>query len=401
MTALQKLQLRASEIKTRLADLASVDGTLSDEQRSELDALVSESKDVEKRSQALLVAGDGPEGTETRTDDDAEGRELRQLMRRVDVGEIVDCTIAQRGTTGAEAELQTHFRLDANQVPADLLIGDLETRDVTPGATNTGRTQDSIIQPVFAKSCLSYLGIPTPRVGVGERTFPLLSTRPTIGGPHDDSTSVDETTGAFTTKELSPERLQASFEYRWRDGLRFAGMDNALRQALSSGLMEALDKEALAGDNGLLNGTNLADHTVNAVDTFTVLVSNLGYNRVDGRFASDTDELKLLMGTGTYAFAATLYNEPDAVNALNHLREYVGGIKVSAFVPAVASDKQNVLIRRGMRRDAILPIWQNVDLIVDRVTKAKTGEIVLTAMLAMNFAVIRPDGFYKQQTQHA
>ena len=74
--------------------------------------------------------------------------------------------------------------------------------------------------------------------------FPVLTTRPTVGGPHTDSTSVDETTGAFSADVLQPSRFQASFFWRRTDGARF-GRDwvSLLRRALSAGLSEALDSK--------------------------------------------------------------------------------------------------------------------------------------------------------------
>ena len=42
------------------------------------------------------------------------------------------------------------------------------------------------------------------------------------------------------------------------------GMDAALRENLSMGLADGLDKAIIAGTNGLLTGTNLADHNGSA-----------------------------------------------------------------------------------------------------------------------------------------
>ena len=48
------------------------------------------------------------------------------------------------------------------------------------------------------------------------------------------------------------------------------------------------------------------------------------------------------------------------------------GVRVSAHVPAVASNKQNNVIRLGMRRDMVAPIWEGITLLPDEITKAKT-----------------------------
>ena len=79
----------------------------------------------------------------------------------------------------------------------------------------------------------------------------------------------------------------------------------------------------------------------------------------------------------------------------------VADVRVSNHVPAVASHKQNVLIRRGMRQDFVAPVWEGVTLIVDEITQAKEGEVILTAVMLYATKLLRADGFYKQQTQHA
>ena len=51
--------------------------------------------------------------------------------------------------------------------------------------------------------------------------------------------------------------------------------------------------------------------------------------------------------------------------AASELDRLTGGVRVSAHVPAVASTKQNNIIRLGMRRDMISPIWEGLTLIPD------------------------------------
>ena len=78
-----------------------------------------------------------------------------------------------------------------------------------------------------------------------------------------------------------------------------------------------------------------------------------------------------------------------------------GGVKVSAHVPAVSGNKQNAIVRRGMRRDYVAPVWQGVSLIPDEISLAANGQIKLTAVMLYAAKLLRSAGFYKQQTQHA
>lgn len=395
MTALQKLNIRASDIRLKLSELASAEGELSDEQRSEIGKLKAEYQDIETRSQALTIAGDAE--PEPEPVDDAEGRELRSLIDNSDVGLIVDAALSKGIVDGETRELQEHFELDANQVPLECL----ETRAVTTAPTNTGRTQAEIIMPVFARGAAGYLNIPTPTVPVGDRLYPILTNRPTVGGPHTDSTSVDETTGSFTADALSPEIIKARFFYRRTDAARFAGMDSALREALGSALLEAHDYQILRGTAGLFTGTNITKTAGSgSADSFQTYVSRLGFGRVDGRFANMLSDIKVLVGSATFAHMGTQYNTPVYDNAANVLSNKLGGLRVTAHAPAVASSKQDAIVRLGNRRDAVSPVWQGVSLIPDEITGAATQEINITAYMMFAMKILRAGGFAKIETQH-
>ena len=144
---------------------------------------------------------------------------------------------------------------------------------------------------------------------------------------------------------------------------------------MSDALSDGLDKQIIAGTNGLLEGTNLANHNVSTETTYALYRSQFAFGRVDGTYASTTDELRVVMGSGTYAHAAGQYRgNADNVDALMSMKAAGVGVKVSAHVTAAASNKQNAIVRLGMRRDMVAPVWEGVTLIPDEVTLAKKGK---------------------------
>ena len=295
MTNRQKLELRASEIRAKLTELAGVDA-LTDEQRGEIDTLRTEYADTERKIQAASIGDDQPEGREARTED----RQLAELIGGADVGAIFTATLEHRATDGQTAELQQHFGLGANQVPLALLRGTLpvEARatGVTPAPADVGATQAAIVPAVFPASCAAFLGVDMPTVGVGEAVFPVLTTSADVNVPAENIESA-ETAGAFSADVLSPARLQASFFYSREDRARFSGMGEALRMNLSDALSDKLDQQVLNGDEGLLNGTVLANHNVSTETTYALYRSQFAYGRVDGTYATGTGELKVVMGS--------------------------------------------------------------------------------------------------------
>ena len=409
MTNAQTLAMRCSEIRQRLNEISGLEGdAFTDEVRQESDKLGTEYRDTETKYRAALVSeGDDAHlaGSQFGAGGSSEDRAYRELVGKADVGVIFSAAVEKRATEGAEAELQKHHQLTANQIPLDLLRGAAveEHRAVTEAPTNVGASQDPILTPVFAAGDAAFLGVDTPSVPAGDAVFPVLTSAPAIRGPFTDSSDADETTGTFESNLLAPGRLQASFSYRRTDAARFASMGDSLRMALNEGLSEGVDQKIIAGASGLLTLANLTAHNAGAtVTTFAEYVSRFGFARVDGRYAARRSDLRVLFGSATYAHAGGTYRANEAeTSALDRLMEVVADVKVSPHVPAVGATKRQLgLIRLGLRRDMVAPMWEGVTIIPDEVTRAKQGEIIITAVLLHAVKILRADGFYSQQVRH-
>ena len=379
---LRVIETRSAEQDGRLTEL---DGELTESEtefRTAADALLTE--------QTTVTAPNG---------EDSEARELRELCGRANVGDVYGALLEKRQTDGATAEAQAAHGCAPNQIPLAMLAAPIEVRAVTPTPDATGATQAETVQPVFATGAGAFLGIDRPTVAMGQAVYPVLTSRPTVGGPHANSSDVADTTGAFDAALLPPKRIQAGFIYRRTDAMQFGGMDSALRMALNSGLQEKIDREAVAGADGLLTGTNLGNHNVSAVTTFALYLSQFLYGRVDGRYAEMKSDIRVLMGATTYGHAGGVYQSSAYKSALAVLEQDSAGVRVSAHVPGAVSHKQNAVVRLGLRRDAVQPVWGAVTIIVDEVTLSGKGEIEVTAVMQMNTKILRPGGFWKQQIQ--
>ena len=401
MTPLMELEIRAGEIRKRLSAIGGM-AELTDEIRSEMDTLSREYQDNDTKQAALKIGSiAAPPPIETRT---AEGRDFRQLVTRANLGVIFDNVINHRSVDGATAEMQKHFGLDTNQVPLALLVRswpseELETRAVTPGATNVGQNQSEIIPYVFPMSAATFLDVNQPTVGVGESVYPVLTSELSVHTPAENAAAA-ETTGAFSAEVLSPSRLQASFFYSREDRARFAGMDSALRENLSMGLSDGLDKEILNGTNGLFHGTVLPNNNVSAATTYDLYLSQLVYDRIDGRYASGSGDVKMVMGSAVYSDAGATYRNTSVDRTvLDRIMDITGGVRVSAHVPAAASHKQNVVIKRGSAMSMVAPVWEGVTLVPDEITKVANGQIVITAVMLYAVKVLRQADYFKQQVQ--
>ena len=84
------------------------------------------------------------------------------------------------------------------------------------------------------------------------------------------------------------------------------GMGDALREALQGGIADKLDQQIMNGTKGLLNGMVLANNNVTAATTFAAYISSLAMSRVDGQYAAELSDLRIVMGSGpTHTRAAS------------------------------------------------------------------------------------------------
>ena len=230
MTNAQKLALQLSVAAGRLNEIGLLTGdAYSEEIRSEETKLQTESRETRTRYESALIAeGDDAHkaGSQFGAGDSTEDRAYRELTGRANVGRMIMAVMEHRAADGADGELQKHLGLAPNQIPLDLLRAPVdEHRGVTPSLTNVGTQEQTVLQPVFAQGVGAFLSIDRPTVAMGDAVFPVLKTRPTVGGPHADSTDVPETTGGFDADLIAPARVQASFIHKRTDAARFAGLD--------------------------------------------------------------------------------------------------------------------------------------------------------------------------------
>ncbi|MDE0398486.1 MAG: phage major capsid protein [Candidatus Poribacteria bacterium] len=394
-----ELSRKMSESRQRLNELVGKDNR-SSEESAELETLETEYRSLETEFRAALIAED--DSGESQSTESTEGIELRSLIRGASMADIASAVFSGGTTDGQTAELQQHFSLAPNQVPLELLrmeSGELETRAVTPAPANTGRQQQPVIPYVFPMGAAAFLGVSQPTVGIGESVYPVITT-PASAKAVAAGASVDETTGAFSADLLSPSRLQASFFYRREDAAKFAQMDSSLRENLSMALMSELDKQVIAGANGFYGAKGLAAPSDPSAEAGYADYQNAVMARVDGRYANEPSDVRMLIGSATLAHAASKYRTNNSdFSGYDEMQNRAGGVRVSSYVPAVASKRQDAIAALGNAMNAVAPIWQGVTLVTDEVTKAKTGEIVLTAFMLHAVKILRSDGFARLRFQ--
>ncbi|MCY3918744.1 MAG: hypothetical protein OXG38_02910 [Chloroflexi bacterium] len=409
MNARQRIEVEILEARRELRELAESEEAWTDEQRTKAEQLKATISGAEERLAAAIAAGDDAPEERDQDAGNADDADRQELLARASIGEIFSCSVEGISPSGATKELQDELKLQGNMIPLELLSEPAArvekfTAGQTPAPSDVGASQQPIIPAVFPRAAAAYLGVQMPTVPVGDATFTIISTSVAPGTPAGGAEQA-HSAGAFTATVVDPERIQGSFFIRREDRARLAGMEEALRMNLADALSDTLDSE-IVGTSGLLAASNAggvrpAANTAASTASAFADYMNLLYQEVDGIYAAMAGDVRLLVAGDVYAAMGASYRSDDAdYTAVDALMRHGGGLRVSAHVPAAAtvnSQTNNGLVVAAKdvgRMHAVAPLWEGVELIVDPLTQAQEGEIVITGVLLWGgFNLLRAAAF--------
>lgn len=396
--AYRQANQRLLDRQSELAELVISDDLDDDEQakmaelRAQMPTLLAQ---VAAAHEAL------PEATEQIVDEGPADRARLELRQQANIGDIFVAVVNRRPVEGAMAELQQELGIPGNEIPIECLV---ETRARPRTEDRAAVTVPDDIEvdtamglgQVFARGATAYLSVPTPTVGTGQRTYPVITSTTAAAEPAK-AARVTETDLVLAASELTGSRISARMRYNIEDAARFGQLDGMLRENLRAALSAGLDHRVIA--------TCLAAHTAPSAvadattwDGYVGLLASSGV--IDGLYAHDPGEVRILMHPTALAATIGAIRSGNAadVTAYDALSRLAGGLRASAHMPAnrtvnSKTQQSDVLLRKGMMMDAASPIWAGVSIIMDEITSADAGQIVLTANMLSATAVLRSGGF--------
>lgn len=411
MTIRQKLELRASEIRHRLGEIAALEGDArTDPVAGEQVTLMTEIREIEPRLQAAIASETADE--RLRNPGDGSNTEIANLEGRCSVAGYLNEAATGNGVDGAEREYRTAVMGDAAaeglmpvRMLGDRILGG-EHRAVTPvaaGAVSLG-SQADVLARVFERSIASELGVSMPSVPMGERGYPVMLTGSTVSQQAKGGEQA-ATAGSFGGFNLSPLRLTGSYEFNVEDLQLLRGLEDTLRRDLRASLQDKMDDQLVNGNgaapnvNGFLSELS-APAAEGARATFASYVKAFT-SQVDGLNAYDIAELRAVISQSTYSDMEGFYRAAGTEQtSYSELRRRGVGIRVSHRMPATPTqgtlNKNDTLIlsKTGYPgTNAIAPIWSGIQLIRDIYTKAESGQVRVTMLMLWNFKVVREAGW--------
>ena len=415
LTEAQRLTIRASEIRQRLNEVAGLEGdALTDEIRSESDALTTEYRDVETRLRAAIVAEGEPETTGP-TAQDAEHRERIELRGRASLGGYLLAAMQGRLPGGELAEYSAACG-GGDGLPLDLFESDrpVEMRaDGTTPAPGTVGVNLAAIQPyVFAQSIAGRLGIAMPSVGSGSHVETTITAALTAGAVTKGGAR-ESTAATLTPITATPRRISARLSIAMEDVAQIGvgNFEAALRENLSMALADAYDEQAINGNgtapavSGLLHQLTRPDAPTD-VATFDSFVETVtGF--VDGKWAMTAADVMTITNPETYRLSASMFQVVASAGkgelaASSYLSRESGGWSTAARMPATPTSGGHAKIadaivylkgRSGLRT-AVHPVWSTMQ-IDDIYTDSASGvrHVTLHALVGDKLLLVQPAAY--------
>lgn len=404
MTPKQKAELRASEIRKKLAALAGAD-ELTDEQRDEITELRSEYQDVETKIQALAISEDEPEEHREATVD-GEEKERRELREKIKLGNYVLAALEGRNATGAEAEYNASAGIEAGHFPLDMLAPEpVEQRATTDAVTAVNSTR--WVDRLFADTAAMRLGITFDAVSPGQAVYPI-TTAGGAGAQRAREEAIADADWTIGTENIDPTRMGIRVKFSIEDNARIPGLESALDRDIRMALTESMDRAIFLGDAGATgDSADVAGLTTLAIGESTLTQANkvkapetlaafLGM--VDGKHAASLGDLNIVSSVGAYRLWAGTIANAAAENqtvaeflrnaglswmARGEIEEATGAGKFGAFVG----------LARGLEGASAVPVWSSAFMVRDHYTGAASGEVALTLHVLWNFKLVRASNF--------
>ena len=387
----QKIELRRSEVRQRLAAINALAGDdYTDDIRAEESALQTEYGTLEQRHRSAVIAED--EDLETRRADagdvDAEQRERVELRSKASLSAYLLNATRGRLPDGAEAELCAAAGVSPGSIPIELWDVPqperraTETRAVTPAPDTVGVNLDPIRPAVFASSVVSRLGVDMPRVPSGTFATATVTTSQSAAAlaKGTDATAAE---GALTVGTATPKRVSARLELAIEDiaAVGQANFESILRQNLSLALAAELDDQALNGNgtapnlSGFFQALDDPDAPAAGVVDFDGFIAAFT-GGIDGLWASTVADIGIVAGVETYKLSAGTFRDAAGqdlgdVSFADYAMAKYGGWWTNARMPAKATHiQQAILYRKGRSmmggsagmRTAVCPHWGEVSI---------------------------------------
>jgi len=408
MLTSKRIELRRSEIRQALAELAANDNP-SEEETRKMAELDTEYRDAETRYRAALVAEDEERreagaDLETRSDrewsDLVDGFEVRQIAMALDHGHQIDGRTAE-----VVSELRNSGAYQGLPVPWEAL-------EVRAGETVSTGTPDPIqtrpiIDRLFPNSAASQMGAQMISIDHGEIEWPVVTQGASVGWQTSETGSVGAAQAFETTdKALAPDQTLGVQMKITRKTLKQSGaaLEQAVRRDINSAMGVEMDRVVFLGSGasgeplGVVAGASTYGITETAIGAsadwaaFRAAVTRF----ITANAAGGPAAVRGLVRPELWDFMdGAIWDAGSGITEWDRLAAKLGSLTMSHNALAAPSGSPlacSALLTTSA--GGVAPIfvgkWGAVDMIRDPYTDAASGGLRLTALATLDVTVARP-----------
>ena len=422
MTNLQKLELRRSEIRSRLGELMAVENRNEDE-AAEMDKLTKEFQEKESEYRAALVL-ETEKAEKKETENTSEAREIRELRGKAPLQDYIMSAVEKRSLGGPLAELNDALGVKpvGNNggivIPFSVFVErrevskDPEKRAFTgTSAFSGGEVQRPILQELFGPGIFDMLGVRVDSVPAGASEWPLLSGNVASAQKKEGTAATTAVAATFTVASLKPKRLTAEIELTHELIASVVGVEEHFRMNLLDALKSKQQDLIINGSAPNTNNpqnvegffTKLTGADLTSAEATAGDYGRLHSLAVDGVHASMESEVMSVIGDETYRHAAGLYISGSGESGSELLKRRSAGCMASSYIPDASGMKQRSILHAAgpnggpMRGDSVAGIWEGagLEIVRDFYSNASVG-ITLTGIILWDAHTALRAAAYKQ-----
>ena len=414
MTKRQKLEIERSTKVQRLNALLDLEGdALTDELRSEMDAITTRMPGLETEMRAAITA-EAAEEAEARglfgNNGDGEAAETRRLMEAVTINDYLGPATAGSAIEGRAAELNAALEVSIAGPGGGVAVpwAVLEARAFTATAANDGsEIQRPILARLFGPGVMDALGVRMDTVPAGRSEWPLITGGVAPDQAKEEAAAAAAVTAVFSTASLKPKRMSGKYEYSHEIAASVADLEQGLRRDLADAVKAKMSDIIINGTapttqqpqriEGFLTRLTAAD--LSSAEATAADYGRLHSLGVDGIHAGMETEVMSVIGDDTYRHAAGVYITGSGESGSELLRRRSGGCVASTYIPDVASMKQFAILHSAgpnggaMRGDSVAAVWPTLEVIRDIYSQASQGVVLTWVALWDAHTAFREDAY--------
>jgi len=429
MTTREQLEIEQSELREVCNTMAlRVAGgeELTDEEKTDLDTKGKRLVEIEPALRAAIQADEQVTETIARQEWNSEQLELIDISRKATLTGYITQALQRGALEGPEKELNEALNMPmlsrginfptAMLSPAepDPETGRIERADAVTSLSAV-KAQSNLagwIRRLFRSRACSRLGVTFESAMVGERTHAVVTGGSNAATVAQGASRPDTAKFTMSVVEMAPNRLTGAISWQVEDLARLPGLEAEIRNDVGNVFVEKMESEIWNGNaqlstNGLLAGiTNefASDQASLTAAGATAATYRTEFAKlIDGLYAEMPSETNSVLATSIYTHIMNLAEADLRMLALDTLKGQGWNISSSLYVDATAqqpaSGKPWAISSkaRGRERTCVAAAWPSIGLILDEITQAAKGEVILTLLALWDFAIIRQDNWVRHK----